>query len=123
MNGVQTASEANAQVQSEEASLSPAQQAKLQQLKEKQKMDEQKNRHLLQGPQTQSKIQTIAEMNSVNDAKPYPYDSWTGVHGAQDSTEAQAQVQAEEASLSPSQKAKLAALQKQKEDEAKNGKN
>jgi hypothetical protein len=43
----------------------------------------------------------------VDGAKPYPYHSWTGVQGAQDATEAQDQVQAEEASLSPEQQAAL----------------
>ncbi len=44
---------------------------------------------------------------AVDGAKPYPYHSWTGVQGAQDATEAQAQVQEEEASLSPQQQAQL----------------
>ena len=125
MKGPQDATEAAAQVQDEEASLSPAQKAELVKLqKQKQKMDEKKNgRRLMQGPKTQSSVQTIAEMNEVDGAKPYPYDSWTDVNGKQTASEAAAQVQEEEAALSPSQKAKLAALQKQKQDEAKKGKN
>jgi hypothetical protein len=56
VNGKQTASEAQAQVNQEEAALSPNQKAQL-----KKQLDEQKKhgRHMLQGPKTQAQIQQI----------------------------------------------------------------
>jgi hypothetical protein len=58
VNGKQTASEAQAQVNQEEAALSPNQKAQL-----KKQLDEQKQknhgRHMLQGPKTQAQIQQI----------------------------------------------------------------
>ena len=105
VQGAQTDQAAAAQVQEEEAALSPEQQAQLQQLQQ------QKGRHLLQGPKTQAQINEIGEINKVNGAKPYPYDSWTGVHGAQSDQAAAAQVQEEEAALSPEQQQQLHQLQ------------
>ena len=92
-------------MQEEEAALSPEQKQQLAQLQQ------QKGRHLLQGPKTQAQINKIAAINKVNGAKPYPYDSWTGVQGAQTDQAAAAQVQEEEAALSPEQKQQLQQLQ------------
>ena len=69
------------------------------------------------GPKTQSDINQIALLNQVDDAKPYPYHSWTDTagNGVQTASEAQGAVQSEEASLSPEQKEQLAQLTKAKQ--------
>ena len=53
----------------------------------------------------------------MDDAKPYPYHSWTDTagNGVQTASEAQGAVQSEEASLSPEQKEQLAQLTKAKQ--------
>ena len=100
-------------MQSEEAALSPEQKQQLAQLKQQQ----QQQRKLLQGGKTQAQIQEIHDIDQVNDAPPYPYDSWTGVHGKQTASEAHAQVQSEEAALSPEQKQQLAQLKQQQQQQ------
>ncbi len=105
---MQTSEEAAAQVQKMENNLSPQQQAALAQLQNG-------RRKMLQGPATQASIATINQMDQVNGAEPYPYDSWAQAktEGVQTSEEAAAQVQKMENNLSPQQQAALAQLQQQ----------
>ena len=58
VQGHQTASEAHAQVQSEEAALSPQQKQQLAQLKQ-----QQQQRKLMQGPKTQAQVQEIHDID------------------------------------------------------------
>jgi hypothetical protein len=105
----QSTEEVAAQVQAEEAALSPSQQAAFQALQQ------QNGRRLMQGAGAQQDIATIAQLDQVDGAKPFPYHSWTGATQPQSTEEVAAQVQAEEAALSPSQQAAFQALQQQQQ--------
>jgi hypothetical protein len=106
---VTTGSDAANTVKQIENSLSPNQMQQFQQLQQN------SGRKLQQGPSTQQSLATIGELNQVDGAKPYPYDSWPQTPKVQVTTGSDAAntVKQIENTLSPNQMQQFQQLQQQ----------